>query len=417
MSLDPLETRSSAQRAADLLVRLNDALAHARANAPFYRQRLADLPSARLRSLAELASLPVTRKSDLAAQQAASPPLGGMLAVPPTLLRRIFQSPGPIYEPQGLAVDVYRTARALRAAGFQAGDLVHNSFSYHLSPGAWILEGGLHAIGCWVLPAGVGQTELQAQAMAQLKPVGYTGTPSFLKLILEKADELGLDTRSLARAVVSGEALIPSTRAWFAGRGIAVRSVYATAELGLIAYEAGDPAEGMVIDEEIVLEIVEPGGSRPMPVGETGEVVVTHFGREYPMIRFATGDLSAIDPVSLERPSTCGRTNARIKGWLGRADQTTKVRGMFVHPGLVAAAVRRFPEIARARLVLTGRLGEDRMTLRCALHPGAAIGDGFAAQIVEALRDQTRLRGEVEIVDGSTLPEDGKLIEDARSYD
>lgn len=415
MSLDPLETRSSAQRAADLLVRLNDALAHARANAPFYRQRLADLPSARLRSLAELASLPVTRKSDLAAQQAASPPLGGMLAVPPTLLRRIFQSPGPIYEPQGLAVDVYRTARALRAAGFQAGDLVHNSFSYHLSPGAWILEGGLHAIGCWVLPAGVGQTELQAQAMAQLKPVGYTGTPSFLKLILEKADELGLDTRSLARAVVSGEALIPSTRAWFAGRGIAVRSVYATAELGLIAYEAGDPAEGMVIDEEIVLEIVEPGGSRPMPVGETGEVVVTHFGREYPMIRFATGDLSAIDPVSLERPSTCGRTNARIKGWLGRADQTTKVRGMFVHPSQVAEIARRHPAIGRYRLVVGREGANDTMELRAEV-AAADRGDGLAAAIAGSVQTVTKLRGSVVFADPGALPNDGKAIDDTRGH-
>jgi phenylacetate-CoA ligase len=340
-----------------------------------------------------------------------------MLAVPPTALRRIFQSPGPIYEPQGMSVDVFRTARALRAAGFVAGDLVHNSFSYHLSPGAWIMEGGLHALGCWVLPAGVGQTELQAQAMAQLHPAGYVGTPSFLKLILEKADELGLTVTSLRKAAVSGEALTPSMRAWFAGRGLtSVRSVYATADLGMIAYEGEDPAEGMIIDEEIVLEIVEPGGTKPMPLGETGEVVVTHFGADYPMIRFATGDLSAIDPASVEKPSKCGRTNLRIKGWLGRADQTTKVRGMFVHPGLVAAITKRFPQVAKARLVLTGKLGEDVMTLRCALGEGHAGGDALQAQIAEAVRDVTRLRGEVDFVSASSLPDDGKFIEDARDY-
>jgi len=415
--LDRLETRSAGERNADLLVALNDALRHARTHAPFYAERLAEVPTDGLARIEDLGSIPVTRKSDLAAQQAAAPPLGGMLAVPPTALRRIFQSPGPIYEPQGHELDVYRTARALRAAGFQAGELVHNSFSYHLSPGAWIMEGGLHAIGCWVLPAGVGQTELQAQAMSRLRPAGYVGTPSFLKLILEKADELGLDTGSLSKAVVSGEALIPSTRAWFADRGIAVRSVYATAELGLIAYEAQQPSDGMVIDEAIVLEIVEPGGSRPMPLGETGEVVVTHFGREYPMIRFATGDLSAIDPSSVDRPSACGRTNLRIKGWLGRADQTTKVRGMFVHPGLVAATARRFPEILKCRLVLEGRLGEDRMVLRCALGGEVQPDEAWRAQVAAVLREQTRLRGEVEIVDARALPDDGKLIDDARLYD
>lgn len=415
--LDRLEVRSASEREADLLAALNQALIHARTHAPFFAERLRDLPSDGLNRIEDLASVPVTRKSDLAAQQAGAPPLGGMLAVPPTALRRIFQSPGPIYEPQGLGVDVYRSARALRAAGFKAGDLVHNSFSYHLSPGAWIMEGGLHAIGCWVLPAGVGQTELQAEAMARLRPAGYVGTPSFLKLILEKADELGLDTRSLSKAVVSGEALIPSTRAWFAGRGIRVRSVYATAELGLIAYEAEDPSEGMVLDEEVIVEIVEPGGSRPMPVGETGEVVVTHFGREYPMIRFATGDLSAIDPASLDQPSACGRTNLRIKGWLGRADQTTKVRGMFVHPGLVAATARRFPEILKCRLVLEGRLGEDRMVFRCAVAEGAQPDEAWRGAVAAVLREQTRLRGEVEVVDAATLPDDGKLIEDARRYD
>lgn len=417
MQPDGLESRSSAQRQADLLKALNHALQHAKANAPYYGQALASVPASGLARLEDLAGIPVTRKSDLSSQQQAHPPLGGMLAVPPTSLRRIFQSPGPIYEPQGMAVDVFRTARALRAAGFAAGDLVHNSFSYHLSPGAWIMEGGLHALGCWVLPAGVGQTELQAQAMAQLSPVGYVGTPSFLKLILEKADELELTVNSLSKAAVSGEALTPSMRSWFADRGLrSMRSVYATADLGMIAYEGADPSQGMIIDEEVILEIVEPGGTQPMPLGETGEVVVTHFGKDYPMIRFATGDLSAIDPQSLVQPSACGRTNLRIKGWLGRADQTTKVRGMFVHPGLVAAIAKRNPEIGKCRLVLSGKLGDDVMTLRCSLNDGISPSEALQTQIAQAVRDITRLRGEVAFVASSAIPDDGKLIEDSRDY-
>lgn len=417
MQPDGLESRSSAQRQADLLKALNHALQHAKANAPYYGQALASVPASGLARLEDLAGIPVTRKSDLSSQQQAHPPLGGMLAVPPTSLRRIFQSPGPIYEPQGMAVDVFRTARALRAAGFAAGDLVHNSFSYHLSPGAWIMEGGLHALGCWVLPAGVGQTELQAQAMAQLSPVGYVGTPSFLKLILEKADELELTVNSLSKAAVSGEALTPSMRSWFADRGLrSMRSVYATADLGMIAYEGADPSQGMIIDEEVILEIVEPGGTQPMPLGETGEVVVTHFGKDYPMIRFATGDLSAIDPQSLVQPSACGRTNLRIKGWLGRADQTTKVRGMFVHPGLVAAIAKRNPEIGKCRLVLSGKLGDDVMTLRCSLNDGISPSEVLQTQIAQAVRDITRLRGEVAFVASSAIPDDGKLIEDSRDY-
>ena len=417
MQPDAIESRSAAQRQVDLLKSLNHALQHAKANAPYYRQKLASVPASGLARLEDLAGIPVTRKSDLSSQQSAHPPLGGMLAVPPKALRRIFQSPGPIYEPQGMAVDVFRTARALRAAGFVAGDLVHNSFSYHLSPGAWIMEGGLHALGCWVLPAGVGQTELQAQAMAQLSPVGYVGTPSFLKLILEKADELGFTVNSLAKAAVSGEALTPSMRSWFSDRGLqSMRSVYATADLGMIAYEGADPSQGMIIDEEVILEIVEPGGTQPMPLGETGEVVVTHFGKDYPMIRFATGDLSAIDPQSLAQPSACGRTNLRIKGWLGRADQTTKVRGMFVHPGLVAAIAKRNPEIAKCRLVLSGKLGDDVMTLRCSLQNGVTETEALKVQIAQAVRDITRLRGEVAFVPPTSIPDDGKLIEDSRDY-
>lgn len=417
LTSDPLELRSATQRRHDLLVSLNKAIAHARSKAPYYAQSLSSISPSGLSSLDELEIIPVTRKSDLSTQQRSRPPLGGMLAVPTTALRRIFQSPGPIYEPQGMAVDVFRTARALRAAGFSAGDLVHNSFSYHLSPGAWIMEGGLHALGCWVFPAGVGQTELQAQAMAQLQPAGYVGTPSFLKLILEKVEEIGLSVASLHKAAVSGEALTPSMREWFSARGLkSVRSVYATADLGTIAYEGVDPSQGMIIDEEVIVEIVEPGGSKPMPLGETGEVVVTHFGTDYPMIRFATGDLSAIDPQSIEQPSRCGRTNLRIKGWLGRADQTTKVRGMFVHPGLVTAIAKRFSSIQKYRLVLSGKLGEDVMTLRCAVQADAENLETLKQDIVEVMRDITRLRGEVSFVSSELIPDDGRLIEDARDY-
>jgi phenylacetate-CoA ligase len=314
-----------------------------------------------------------------------------------------------------MSIDHFGMMRALRAAGFQAGDLVHNSFSYHLSPGAWIIEGGLHALGCWVLPAGIGQTEQQVQAIAQLKPIGYTGTPSFLKILIEKGAEMGLATSSLRRAMVSGEALTPSTRQWLAERNIRVGQAYATADLGMIAYETADPAYGMVMTEDAIVEIVEPGGSAPMPMGEVGEVVVTTFNREYPMIRFATGDLSAIDPQSLQSPTPCGRTNLRIKGWLGRADQTTKVRGMFVHPGQVGQIIKNFPEIKKARLILSGAIGNDTMTLHCEVADAIAAANMTAA-LIDAAREITRLRCEVKFVAVGSLPDDGKQIEDARSY-
>lgn len=412
---DSLETRSRAQREAEQLKQLRETIGHAKANAAFYSKTLADIDPQGLRSLADLSQLPVTRKSTLAGLQASAPPFGGFLAAPFTQLRRVFQSPGPIYEPQGLSTDHFGMIRALRAAGFQAGELVHNSFSYHLSPGAWIIEGGLHALGCWVLPAGIGQTEQQVQAIAQLKPAGYTGTPSFLKILIEKGQEMGLSTASLRRALVSGEALTPSTRQWLAERNISVGQAYATADLGLIAYETPDPAQGLVVTEDAIVEIVEPGGSAPMPAGEVGEVVVTTFNREYPMIRFATGDLSAIDVRSLDSPTPCGRTNMRIKGWLGRADQTTKVRGMFVHPGQIGQITKSFPQISKARLMLTGNIGADTMTLQCEV-ADIAGANSFTQALVDAAREVTRLRCEVKFVAPGSLPDDGKVIEDARSY-
>lgn len=411
----PLELRTQEQRDAELVLALQSTVMHAKRNAPYYAASLADVEASQIKSLEALSTLPVLRKADLLKIQTASPPLGGLLAVPINQIRRIFQSPGPIYEPQGLRTDYFRSARALRAAGFEVGDVVHNGFAYHSTPGAWILEGGLHEIGCTVFPGGVGQTEQQVQAMLQIRPSGYVGTPSFLKILIEKCIEQGSPDAIVRKALVSGEALTPSLRSWFAQHHVRVSQAYATAELGVIAYEGQDPAEGLIVDEEVIVEIVEPGGSKPMPFGETGEVVVTHFGAEYPMIRFATGDLSAFHANALSVPASCGRTNVRIKGWLGRADQTTKVRGMFVHPGQVSQIASRFPDIKKVRLVLTGRIGEDKMTVYCEL-AGGTSADGLELRVADAVRDVTRLRADVQFAALGALADDGKLIEDARDY-
>jgi phenylacetate-CoA ligase len=320
----------------------------------------------------------------------------------------IFASPGPVYEPEGSTRDYWRVGRAMYAAGFRAGDLVHNAFSYHMTPGAFIMESGAHAIGCTVFPAGTGQTEQQLQAIRELRPVAYAGTPSFLRILVEKAQEAGSDIASLRKGLVGGEAFPPSLRDWFQERGLAVYQSYVTADLGLIAYETSS-REGLVVDEGVIVEIVRPGTGDPVPPGEVGEVVVTTMNPAYPLIRFGTGDLSAVLPG--EDPT--GRTNMRIRGWLGRADQTTKIRGMFVHPGQVADVVRRFPEILRARLVVSGEMANDRMTLRVET---AGEPAGLAARIGEAVRDLTKLRADVELVAPGTLPNDGKVIEDARSY-
>ena len=300
-------------------------------------------------------------------------------------------------------------ARALYAAGFRAGDLVHNCFSYHFTPGAFIFEGGAAKLGCPVFPGGTGQTEQQVQAMAALKPAGYVGTPSFLKIILERATEMGTELPSLKKALVSGEALPPSLRKSFAERGVTVRQCYATADLGLIAYES-DAEEGLILDEELILEIVRPGTGEPVAPGEVGEIVITNFNLEYPLIRFATGDLSAILPGK----SPCGRSNARIKGWMGRADQTTKVKGMFVHPGQINEVAKRFPAVGRFRLVVDNAEGQDRMTLHCEV---AAADEALKAMLVDTLRDVTKLRGEVSFAAPGALANDGKVIEDVRKYE
>ena len=345
--LDALETRPHADRLADQLTRLSAQLQWAHDSSPAYRALLAGIDLAAVNTLAALATLPVTRKSALIAEQAAQPPFGGYAALATGAAARVFASPGPIYEPQGLGDDFWRLSRALYAAGFRAGDVVHNTFSYHFTPGGFMLDSGARALGCAVFPAGVGQTEQQVMAMRDIGATAYTGTPSFLKIILEKADSMGVPLPALRKALVTGEALPASLRDWFTARGIAVRQCYATADLGLIAYET-EPNAGLIIDEGILLEIVTPGSGDPVAEGAVGEVLVTSFNTAYPLVRFATGDLSAFAVGS----SACGRTNRRIKGWMGRADQTAKIKGMFVHPEQLHALTRRNRALGRERLVL-----------------------------------------------------------------
>ncbi|MCA0324569.1 MAG: AMP-binding protein [Proteobacteria bacterium] len=410
---DALETRAPAEREAALMAALPGQIARAQAASAAMGEILAGVAASAIDSRAALARLPVTRKGELLARQQASraagrDAFGGFSALRyGPAMPHLFASPGPIYEPEGTARDYWRAARALYAAGFRAGDLAHNAFSYHMTPGAFIMESGAHAIGCTVFPAGTGQTEQQLQAIAELKPQAYIGTPSFLRILLEKAHEAGGDIASFTKGLVGGEAFPPSLRDWFAERGMAVYQSYATADVGLIAYETAS-REGLVLDEQVVVEIVRPGTGDPVAEGEVGEVVVTVLNPDYPLVRFGTGDLSAV------LPGTCptGRTNTRIKGWLGRADQTTKIRGMFVHPGQVAEIVKRFPEIARARLVVSGEMANDQLTLRVEAPAAPDLG----ARVAEVVRDVTKLRGDVEVVAPGTLPNDGKVIEDARSY-
>ena len=410
---DALETRDPAERDTALMAALSRHVAHAQAASPAMAEILANVDAAAITSRAALARLPVTRKSELLARQQAARAAGGdafggfAAVVRGPGMRRVYASPGPIYEPEGAAADYWRTARALFAAGFRAGDLAHNAFSYHMTPGAFIIEAGALALGCTVFPAGTGQNEQQLQAIAELRPDGYIGTPSFLRILLEKAREQGTDIRSLSKGLVSGEACPPSLRDWFAEQGVVTYQSYATADCGSIAYETA-AREGLVLDEGVIVEIVRPGTGDPVAEGEVGEVVVTVLNPDYPLVRFGTGDLSAVLPGACPT----GRTNTRIRGWLGRADQTTKVRGMFVHPGQVAEIIKRFPEVARARLIVSGAMANDQLLLRVESAPAEGLGE----RIAEALREVTKLRGEVELVAPGSLPNDGKVIEDARSY-
>ncbi len=411
---DDVETRDPGERERDLLGRLAKQVAHARAHAPGFARILKDVDVREAGSRAALARLPVTRKSELKELQAEAPPLGGLNATPIEKLAKLFVSPGPICEPEGHGRDWWRTGRALYAAGFRPGDLVANTFAYHFTPAGSMMECAALACGCTVLPAGVGQTELQVATIASLRVDGYVGTPSFLKLIVEKADELKADIACLKKAMVGAEYLPPALRNALGERGLSVLQCYATADLGLLAYESRGPdgkvCEGMIVDEGCLLEIVRPGTGDPVPEGEVGEVVVTTFNADYPLIRFATGDLSAVLPGA----SPCGRTNLRIRGWMGRADQTTKVKGMFVHPSQVAEVARRYPEIRRARVVVDQAEGQDRMTLHCEVEAAPA---GFADAVVATIRELMKLRGDVRLRKPGELPNDGKVIEDARKYD
>ncbi|HUJ86458.1 MAG TPA: AMP-binding protein [Burkholderiales bacterium] len=410
---DAFETRSPEQREAALMAALPGQIAHAKSNAPGFGRILAGVDPAAVSSRAALARLPVTRKSDLGELQKTIPPLGGLNATARARLAKLFISPGPIYEPEGGGKDWWRTARGLYAGGLRAGDLVMNTFAYHFTPAGSMLESGALALGCTVVPTGVGQTEMQVAAIGDLGINAFIGTPSFLKLIADRAHELGHDISALRKAVVGAEYLPPALRKSMGERGIRVMQLYATADLGHLAYETALPDgtlnEGMVLDEGLILEIVRPGTGDPVPAGEVGEVVITTFNRDYPLVRFATGDLSAVLPG----PSPCGRTNTRIKGWMGRADQSTKVRALFVTARQVNDILRRHPEVLRARLVVEGEVGQDRMTLKCEAKERPA---GLAEAIVASMREVTKLRGETEFVAPGSLPNDGKVIDDLRKY-
>jgi phenylacetate-CoA ligase len=412
MHFDALETRSPAEREATLMAALPGQIRHAQQHSAALARVLQDVDASGITSRQALAGVPVTRKSELLELQKAGRPkdaFGGFAAVVKgPQMPRIFASPGPIYEPDVAARDYWRVGRAMHAAGFRSGHLVHNSFSYHMTPGAFMMESGAHALGCSVFPAGTGQTEQQLAAIVDLQPQGYSGTPSFLRILLEKAKESGTDVSCIKKGLVSGEACPPSLREWFSAQGVDVYQSYVTADLGLIAYETS-AREGLVIDEGVIVEIVRPGTGDPVPEGEVGELVVTTLNPHYPLIRFGTGDLSAV----LAGTCPSGRTNGRIKGWMGRADQTTKVKGMFVHPSQVADIVRRFPEVLRARLVVSGEMANDQMALRVEARQPL---QGLADRLAEAVREVTKLRGHIELLEPGSLPNDGKVIEDARSY-
>jgi len=406
---DERETRDPDSRERAQFAALRALIAEAKAKAPGWARILDAVEPRAVGDRKALATLPVTRKSELLELQRAAMPFAGLTTRPPGSLRRLYASPGPIYDPESERPDFWRMGRALHAAGFRRGDIVHNSFSYHLTPAGAMLEEGARALGCAVIPAGVGNSELQARSAADLGATAYTGTPSFLKILLDKAGELGL-ALSLERALVSGEALPPSLRGELESRGLRVLQAYGTADCGLIAYES-EAKEGLILDEDVVLELVRPGTGDPVGDGEVGEVTVSVLNPDYPLIRFATGDLSALLPG----PSPCGRTGLRIKGWMGRADQTTKLRGMFVRPGQIAEVLRRHPAILKARLVVESRAHQDHATLACEL--GGPRDESLAAAIAESFHTVCKLRAEIAFVAPGALPNDGRVIDDRRKYE
>ena len=410
---DALETRSPEEREAALMAELPRVIAAAKAHAPAYRRLLAKVRPEDVTDRRALVDLPLTRKSDLIEMQRRDPPFGGLNAAPIGSVARVFSSPGPIYEVEGRRPDFFRMARAMYAAGIRSGELIHVAFSYHLTPAGAMVDSAAQALGCPVIPAGTGQTELQLRTITDLKPNAYVGTPSFLKILLDRAAEQNSVLSSIKKALVGAEAFPAVLRSEFRHRGITALQCYGTADLGLIAYESigpdGEVCPGMVLDEGIIVELVQPGTGDPVPPGEVGEVVVTTLTPEYPLIRFATGDLSAL----LAGHSPCGRTNHRIKGWMGRADQTAKVRGMFVHPEQVAEIVRRHKSIIRARLVIERPASADQMSLHIEMgEPAESVG-----AIAESAQAVTKLRAEIVRVPEGSLPNDGKIIEDRRPVD
>lgn len=402
---DALETRDPAVREREQFARLPDLIARAIA-APGWATQLSGINPKSVTSRAALAKLPLLRKSDLLSLQKADPPFGGFNVTLPGKAKRLHMSPGPIFEPEGHGADFAGAARALFAAGFRAGDIVHNAFSYHLTPGAYIMESGAHALGCAVIPGGTGNTEQQLEAIAHYKPSGYIGTPDFIKILLDAAAKSGKDASSITRGFVSGAALPASLREELAARGVTVAQCYAVAETGVIAYESA-AREGLIVNESLIVEIVRPGTGDPVPDGEVGEVVVTTFNRDYPMIRLATGDLSAV----LAGVSPCGRTNMRIKGWMGRADQTTKVKGMFVRPEQIAEIALRHPSLGRMRLRVTREDEQDMMTL---IVESASHDSALANAVAETLQSVTKLKGTVQLAAPGSVPNDGKVIADER---
>lgn len=409
---DTLETRTPAEREAALMNALPQQVAHAKANAPFFTQWLKNVDPASVTSRAALAKLPVLRKSTLGEVQKKKPPMGGLITVPIEKVRHVFMSPGPIFEIDTDEPDYFRGARAMHAAGFRPGDVVYNTFAYHLTPAGMMMESAARALGCAVVPGGVGNTELQLDAIAAIRPSGYVGTPSFLKILIEKAVELGKDISSLKHAFVGAEALPPSLRKMFQDSGLSCLQSYGTADLGTIAYESAGPdgaIEGMIVDEGVIVEIVRPGTGDPVPDGDVGEVVVTSFNRAYPLIRFGTGDMSAV----LAGSSPCGRTNMRIKGWMGRADQRTKVRGMFVDPEQIAEIAKKHPGLGRLRLVIDWVNQADTMTLKV---EATASTPELAKAMADTVRSVCKVGGAVEFAAPGSLPNDGKVIDDIRKY-
>ncbi|HEY6336492.1 MAG TPA: AMP-binding protein [Alphaproteobacteria bacterium] len=407
---DSLETRDPTAREKAQFAALRGLIAAAKVGASGWQHILRDVDPARVVDRAALAKLPLTRKSDLVELQKAAPPFGGLNVTTAGALRRIFASPGPIYDPEGERQDYWRMARALYAAGFRRGELVHNSFSYHLTPAGAMLEDGLRALGCAVVPGGVGQTELQVKAIADLRPSGYTGTPSFLNILFEKSAELRADISCLKKALLSGEALPPSLRAQLEGRGVLALQCYGTADCGSIAYESS-AREGLIVDEGIILELVRPGTGDPVAPGEVGEVVVSVINPDYPLIRFATGDLSAF----IEGTSPCGRTAPRIRGWMGRADQIAKLKGMFVRPAQIAEVLKRNPQILKARLVIDSREHQDVGLLQCEVR--GERDEALARAIAESFQSLCKVRCDVAFAELGSLPKDGKVIDDIRKYE